>query len=1755
MPPGAPAQSKCPLRTIKEIQFGLLSPEEIKAMSVVHIIYPETMDEQHQKPREQGLNDPKLGTIDRMYQCATCKEDIAVCPGHFGHIELATPVFHVGFVVKIKKLLETVCHNCGLILADYNHPDWASAIRTKDSKKRFDKIWRMSRTRNVCEQDVGEEDPKKQPKIAHGGCGNNQPDTIRKEGLKLTATYKPKKKEDDDGQGERKEVLTPQNALNIFKLLSDNTLLVLGLNADYARPEWMIMTVLPVPPPPVRPSISVDGTGQGMRGEDDLTYKLGDIIRANGRVQECIQDGSPQHVLNEFEALVQYHVATYMDNDANGVPQAMQKSGRPLKTIRGRLKGKEGRLRGNLMGKRVDFSARTVITGDPNLSLDQVGVPRSIARTLTYPEVVTKFNISKLTALVRNGPNQHPGANYVIKSDGVRLDLKHNKNLDDLRLQYGWKVERHIDDDDVIIFNRQPSLHKESMMGHRVKVMPYSTFRMNLSVTSPYNADFDGDEMNLHVPQSDETRAEIQNLCMVPKQIVSPQKNQPLMGIVQDTLLGIYKMSRRDNFLPIEQVMNIMMWVPDWDGIVPEPAIIKPRPLWTGKQIISMAIAKEVNIFRGDDDAKPSPHNDIQDKSLMIMGGELVFGSVTKKIVGATAGGVIHIIFNELSSMDAVKFFNACQRIVNWWLLHHGFSLGIGDTVPDPATADLIASEVAKAKAKVEEIVEQATKDELEPLPGMTIRGTFESKAQKFLNEGREGGGTAAQNSLRDFNNVVQTVISGSKGSTVNISQMVSLVGQQAVEGQRIPFGFKYRTLPHFTKDDYSPEARGFVENSYLRGLTPAEFFFHAMAGREGLIDTAVKTAETGYIQRRLVKALEDVMVKYDGTVRNSLGDIIEFIYGEDGLDGGHIENQKIDLITISDAKFESTYKVDFMTDNKFPIPTSKLAGASEFQGDLEVQFNLDAEFEQIRKDREWLRTIIGQDDSQQFQLPLNIVRMIESAQARFNIKPSSVSNLHPSEVVTQVRDLLDRLVVIRGEDQLSQEAQESATYLFKCHLRSRLAFKRLVMQNHLSKKALDYILGELQDRFLKAAVAPGEMVGVLAAQSIGEPATQMTLNTFHFAGVSSKNVTLGVPRLKEILNIAANIKTPSMLVRQSKQGSGQQEAKVLRSRIELTTLRSLTQSVELYYDPDIQSTLVEADQDMVESYFILPEEDEVIESQSKWLLRVILDRKKLLDKNISISEVAGRIKDEFKPNLAVIFSDENADEQIMRVRFIWDGNLKQDDEDEDERDEKWMRKLEKHLLDDVILRGVRGVERAFIREDNIVVENPDRSLILSKSDPRCKEWVLDTTGTALADVLAIDGVDSYKTYSNSFIEILGVLGIEAARAGLLHELGMVLSFDGSYVNHRHMALLVDIMTQRGMLMAITRHGINRNDTGALMRCSFEETVEILLEAAGFGELDDCRGVSENIMLGQLAPMGTGEFDVVMDNSMLLTMVEDNSKGMGAAATGSYMMNQGAETPYDLGSPTYEGGLNMGGYEAASFSPLAAAGVGDEGGFTQYGGGSYGDGSFSPYTGGRSPGMAGAMSPGFLGQSPVSPSFSPTSPAYSPTSPGISSPRFGVTSPSFGATSPQYSPTSPGLSPTSPSYNSPTSPSYSPTSPRYSPTSPSFSPTSPTYSPTSPAHLGATSPYYSPTSPRFSPTSPQYSPTSPQFNPSSERRSPASPTSPTFSPTSPTYSPTSPAGNPQYSPTSPRYSPTSPGSAPYSADQRWSPTSPTYSPT
>lgn len=1135
------------------------------------------------------------------------------------------------------------------------------------------------------------------------------------------------------------------------------------------------------------------------------------------------------------------------------------------------------------------------------------------------------------------------------------------------------------------------------------------------------------------------------------------------MGIVQDTLCGIRKFTLRDTFLDWNAVQNILLWVPEWDGSIPTPAIIKPKPLWTGKQILSLTVPRGINIHRSPD---PRSSNPVFDDGMMIENGELIFGIVEKKTVGASQGGLVHVVFREKGPEATRQLFTGLQMIVNYWLFHNGFSIGIGDTIADPGTMNHISQTIADRKANVTQIIEDATQDRLKAKPGMTIRESFESSVERQLNLARDTSGQYAQKSLKEDNNVKQMVVAGSKGSFINISQMSVCVGQQSVEGRRIPFGFRHRTLPHFTKDDFSPEARGFVENSYLRGLTPQEFFFHAMAGREGLIDTAVKTAETGYIQRRLVKALEDVMVCYDGTVRNSLGDLIQFVYGEDGMDGAFIEKQNIETFGLNNQEFEHNYRVDVTLPAGGFLPGVLQVGIDD--SSLELQSKLDEEFSRLVEDRRVLREFIfpRAPTTLPHYLPVNLQRIVQNAMQIFHIDRRKPSDLDPAYIVDAVHELGKRLTVVRGEDELSREAQENSTLTFRMHLRATFASRRVLEKFHLTREAFDWVLGEVEAKFNQSVVHPGEMCGTLAAQSIGEPATQMTLNTFHYAGVSSKNVTLGVPRLKEIINVATNIKTPSLTVYLDPEISRSSElAKNVQQELAYTSLRTVTAGVEIWYDPDPSSTIIEEDSVFVESFFAIP--DEEIESklhlQSPWLLRLELDRAKMIDRKLTMHYVASRIAESFKTDLFVIWSEDNSDKLIIRCRVLGGGD-KEDDGMGIIEEDIFLRQLENTMLNSVSLRGVKGIKRVFLMEQDKVMVSEDGSIQAGRE----KEWVLETDGVSLKTVMCIDGVDFKRTYSNSCVEIFNVLGIEAARGAIMRELRGVIEFDGSYVNYRHLALLCDLMTHRGSLMAITRHGINRADTGALMRCSFEETVEILMEAAAVGEKDDCHGVAENVMFGQMAPMGTGSFEVALDIDMLKDAIVDHrlpvQNMLAAQIEGGMTPGQVAMTPYDTNSPVWQEGVFKG--EQAAFSPLAVNGGEDAANFQYLGFG-------------QSPLGAGGMSPAGPGYSPSSPNaYSPTSPSFIPQSPfgGATSP-FG-TSPY--ATSPFYNrqgPTSPTYSPTSPALNL-TSPGYSPTSPRYSPTSPSFSPTSPRYSPQSPS--------FSPTSPRYSPTSPSFSPTSPR---------------------------------------------------------------------
>ncbi|XP_003425653.2 DNA-directed RNA polymerase II subunit RPB1 [Nasonia vitripennis] len=1785
----ATSDSKAMIRTVKRVQFGILSPDEIRRMSVTEggIRFAETME--GGRPKLGGLMDPRQGVIDRNSRCQTCAGNMTECPGHFGHIDLAKPVFHCGFITKTIKILRCVCFYCSKMLVSPHNPKIKEIImKTKGQpRKRLTFVYDLCKSKNICEggdemditKEGQEQDPNKKP--GHGGCGRYQPN-LRRSGLDVTAEWK---HVNEDSQ-EKKIALTAERAWEILKHITDEESFILGMDPKFARPDWMIVTVLPVPPLAVRPAVVMYGSA---KNQDDLTHKLSDIIKSNNELLRNEQAGAATHVISENIKMLQFHVATLVDNDMPGMPKAMQKSGKPLKAIKARLKGKEGRIRGNLMGKRVDFSARTVITPDPNLRIDQVGVPRSIAQNLTFPEIVTPFNIDKMQELVRRGNTRYPGAKYIVRDNGDRIDLRFHPKPSDLHLQCGYKVERHIRDGDLVIFNRQPTLHKMSMMGHRVKVLPWSTFRMNLSCTSPYNADFDGDEMNLHVPQSMETRAEVENIHVTPRQIITPQANKPVMGIVQDTLTAVRKMTKRDVFIEKEQMMNILMFLPSWDGKMPQPCILKPKPLWTGKQIFSLIIPGNVNMIRTHsthpDEEDDGPYKWISpgDTKVMVEHGELIMGILCKKTLGTSAGSLLHICMLELGHEVCGRFYGNIQTVINNWLLLEGHSIGIGDTIADPQTYMEIQSSIRKAKEDVIEVITKAHNMELEPTPGNTLRQTFENQVNRILNDARDKTGGSAKKSLTEYNNLKAMVVSGSKGSNINISQVIACVGQQNVEGKRIPFGFRKRTLPHFIKDDYGPESRGFVENSYLAGLTPSEFYFHAMGGREGLIDTAVKTAETGYIQRRLIKAMESVMVHYDGTVRNSVGQLIQLRYGEDGLCGETVEFQNLPTIKLSNKAFEKKFKFD-PSNERYLRRIFNEDIVREMMGSGEVISELEREWEQLNKDRTALREIFPSGESK-VVLPCNLQRMIWNVQKIFHINKRAPTDLSPMRVIKGVKDLLERCIIVAGEDRLSKQANENATLLFQCLVRSTLCTKCVSEEFRLSSEAFEWLIGEIETRFQQAQCSPGEMVGALAAQSLGEPATQMTLNTFHFAGVSSKNVTLGVPRLKEIINISKKPKAPSLTVFLTGAAARDAEkAKNVLCRLEHTTLKKVTANTAIYYDPDPQNTVISEDQEFVNVYYEMPDFDPT--KISPWLLRIELDRKRMTDKKLTMEQIAEKINAGFGDDLNCIFNDDNAEKLVLRIRIMNSEDNKFTDTQEVEEsvdkmeDDMFLRCIEANMLSDMTLQGIEAIGKVYM---HLPQTDAKKRIVITETGEfkAIAEWLLETDGTSLMKVLSERDVDPVRTFSNDICEIFQVLGIEAVRKSVEKEMNAVLQFYGLYVNYRHLALLCDVMTAKGHLMAITRHGINRQDTGALMRCSFEETVDVLLDAASHAEVDPMRGVSENIIMGQLPRIGTGCFDLLLDAEKCKQGIEIPMAVGANIMGGTGMFFGNAVTPSM--SPQMTPWLGVGatpGYGAAGMSPSLGSGMTPGGpcfspsGQSDASGMSPAYSAYSPQPG--SPGSPGpSMSP--YPMSPAggaSPSYSPTSPAYLPTSPSMtpSSPNYSPTSPTYSPTSPNYSPTSPSYSPTSPSYSptspsySPTSPSYSPTSPSYSPTSPSYSPTSPSYSPTSPSY-SPTSPSYSPTSPSYSPTSPSYSPTSPSYSPTSPSYSPTSPsyspTSPSYSPTSPSYSPTSPSytpASPSYSPTSPSYSPSSPQYSPASpsyspSSPKYSPTSPSYSPT
>ncbi|XP_040994118.1 DNA-directed RNA polymerase III subunit 1 isoform X2 [Juglans microcarpa x Juglans regia] len=1157
-------------------------------------------------------------------------------------------------------------------------------------------------------------------------------------------------------------ILNPVQVLVLFKRMLDEDCELLYLSD---RPEKLIITNIAVPPIPIRPSVIMDGS---QSNENDITERLKKIIQANASLsQELLEASSASKCLAGWDIL-QLEVAQYINSDVR-VPFTMQVS-KPLGGFVQRLKGKQGRFRGNLSGKRVEYTGRTVISPDPNLKITEVAIPIQMARILTYPECVSHHNIEKLRQCVSNGPDKYPGARMLTHTDGSMRSLfpSVRRKLADA-LKYGEIVHRHLEDGDIVLFNRQPSLHRMSIMCHRARIMPWRTLRFNESVCNPYNADFDGDEMNMHVPQTEEARTEAVMLMGVQNNLCTPKNGEILVASTQDFLTSSFLITRKDTFYDRAAFSLMCSYMMDGMDFVdlPTPAILKPIELWTGKQLFSVLVRPHTNVrvfvnltLKEKSYMKPKEEGEREmdamcpnDGFVYFRNSELLSGQLGKATLGnGNKDGLFSILLRDYKAHAAAACMNRLAKLSARWIGNHGFTIGIDDVQPSKYLNDRRQETISKGYQGCDEKIKLYNEGNLPPETGCDAAQTLEAGITRILNNIRDETGKVCMKELHWRNSPLIMSQCGSKGSPINISQMIACVGQQSVGGRRAPNGFIDRSLPHFPRKAKTPAAKGFVANSFYSGLTATEFFFHTMGGREGLVDTAVKTADTGYMSRKLIKALEDLSIQYDNTVRNASGCIVQFRYGDDGMDPANMEAK-----SGSPLNFERLF-----LKAKATCPS----GGTEYLSPSEVSERVESRFSEIDMTPEGGCSVAFKKSFKSFLDEYG--KSLEKTMDTFK----SVENLAAKE---------------------NSEIQE----------------KIVKNISGITPKQLEVFLNTCISRYHLKKIEAGTAIGAIGAQSIGEPGTQMTLKTFHFAGVASMNVTLGVPRIKEIMNGAKKISTP-IITAALNCDDNVNAARMVRGRIEKTNLGQVAKSIKLVMTSRSASLVVKLDMERIRDVQLCIDANIVKESI------IQTPKLKLKQEHIKVLDV-GKLE---------ILSPETDKSKIhFHLHSL------------------------KNLLPMVIVKGIKTVERAIIKKE----QNKKMKTI---------KYSLLVEGAGLQEVMGTEGIDGCKTTSNHVIEVQQTLGIEAARKCIIEEIKYTMESHGMNIDIRHMMLLADLMTFRGEVLGITRFGIQKMDKSILMLASFEKTADHLFNASINGRDDRIEGVSESIIMGIPMQIGTGMLKV-----------------------------------------------------------------------------------------------------------------------------------------------------------------------------------------------------------------------------------------------------------------------------------------------------
>lgn len=1318
-------------KQISSIQFGLMSPEEMALASHIEVNNRSLYDPQDRAQSRGGPLDPRLGAISKTATCETCNKSLQDCIGHFGYIRLVLPVFHPGYFKAILKILQMICKHCSLVMLDPNtRAHYLRLLAARGDKGRgtgplLREIWEKSKKCKRCPY-----------------CGRAN-GTVKKTAILKIVHYPmdnkpPSKRKDDDDDDDlqdhtlddlinvdpafldaakanpdlRKYIpkaaddLNPMRVLHLFEKMPSEDVQLIDMDPRFGRPERLILQYMPVPPLCIRPSVCSDPSAGST--EDDLTVKASEILEVNSVITQLLKKGGkPAHVFESWDHL-QYEVARYINSEMPGLPM-IQGQSKPLRGVSQRLKGKTGRFRGNLSGKRVDFSGRTVISPDPNLRIDQVGVPVLVAKILTFPERANNFNRRMLQRAIRNGPDKYPGANFIEMRDGSKRFLKYgDRNKIARELKNGMIVERHIIDGDIVLFNRQPSLHRISIMAHRVKISPHRTFRFNECVCAPYNADFDGDEMNLHVPQTQEARAEAIELMGVVNNILTPKNGEPLVAATQDFITASYLVTSKNVFMDRAEFTRVLAMLSNaaFELPLPTPAIIKPMELWTGKQLFTVLVQSaalssgastrpiewdgdsfaEASVIppsfallttevkekgfsmKGKTGPMNSPVMCPKDAYVVFRGGELMCGQLGKKTLGdGSKPSILYVLGRECGNEAAGFAMNQLARFAARWLAEGGFSIGVDDVTPSSSLLKTKAKIVKAGYAKCDDYIDQLRRGTLQLRPGSSPEQTLEAVLNSELSAIRDDAGKACTEDIDVRTNAALTMaLAGSKGSVINISQMIACVGQQTVGGGRAPDGFFGRALPHFELGlkARSPAAKGFVRNSFFSGLVATEFFMHAQSGREGLTDTAVKTAETGYMQRRLVKALEDLNVQYDSTVRSSNGSLVQVMYGDDSLDPLDMEGKDGDPV-----EFERVLQ-------------GAICSAQGLPGHIMTPHELRLSTEEL---------------SYKLESDLLAAKLIPP--------PGSENEGGLRKSIKAARSFL-------LEKANEQEKASSCYGLRHCEVKMFLMF--------------------VQAKVRKAEVEPGTAVGAIAAQSVGEPGTQMTLKTFHFAGVASMNITQGVPRLKEIINASKSIATPlteAPLVHQH----SLEAARIVKGRVERTCLGELALYVKEVFRSTNAYVAVRLDMDTIGK------------------LQLDIDVEKVAESIVQHSFSKLKVT---RDDIVVMKPDK------LRIRPQRKGAAKKERNAKKEMENQIYFLLQslKEQLAAVPICGIAAVSRAVIND-----KGKDKSR-KDDADAPDHTYELLIESDDIASIMVVPGVDGTKVVCNHIMAVEKVLGIEAAR-------------------------------------------------------------------------------------------------------------------------------------------------------------------------------------------------------------------------------------------------------------------------------------------------------------------------------------------------------------------------------------------------------